>query len=105
MDIVLYRPGKSKTKFRLAISGAGRDNRRMAIQEKFAAKIESLLPRGKEKIAVALSGGSDSMALALLAADWAKSSGVRIVALTVDHGLRPESAAEALQVASWMKSR
>jgi len=42
-------------------------------------------------LAVALSGGGDSLALLLIAADWAKQAGRRLVVLTVDHGLRPES--------------
>jgi tRNA(Ile)-lysidine synthase len=46
-------------------------------------------------LAVALSGGADSMALALLADRWARRRRGRIVALTVDHGLRPGSRAEA----------
>jgi tRNA(Ile)-lysidine synthase len=50
------------------------------------------------KIAVAVSGGSDSMALLLLA----QQAGYQIVALTVDHQLRAESAIEAQQVAAWM---
>jgi tRNA(Ile)-lysidine synthase len=47
------------------------------------------------ELAVAVSGGRDSLALALLSHDWATVRGGRIVALIVDHGLRPESAAEA----------
>lgn len=50
--------------------------------------------------AVAVSGGSDSMALLHVANDWATSER-RIVALTVDHGLRADSADEARQVAIW----
>jgi tRNA(Ile)-lysidine synthase len=46
-------------------------------------------------VAAAVSGGRDSMALALLAHDWARSRGGKIVGLIVDHGLRAESAAEA----------
>src|SRR5271163_603629 len=56
-------------------------------------------------LAVAVSGGADSLALALLAADWARARGGRITALTVDHGLRPEAAAEAAQVADWLGAR
>lgn len=52
------------------------------------------LPAGK-KIAVATSGGADSMALMHLCA----AAGLPVVALTIDHGLRPESAAEAKMVA------
>lgn len=54
-------------------------------------------------IAVAVSGGGDSMALAILLADWAKEKGITLHALTVDHGLRPESAAEAKFVARSLK--
>lgn len=46
-------------------------------------------------LAVGVSGGRDSLALALLAREWAVARGGGIVGLTVDHGLRPESAAEA----------
>ena len=44
-------------------------------------------------IAVALSGGGDSRALALIAADWAQARGRRLAILTVDHGLNRDSAA------------
>jgi tRNA(Ile)-lysidine synthase len=55
--------------------------------------------------AVAVSGGPDSMALALLAADWAREQGITLTALTVDHGLRQESAHEARQVGQWLAAR
>ena len=42
-----------------------------------------------------MSGGRDSLALALLAHDWAAARKGRVLALIVDHGLRPESGAEA----------
>lgn len=46
-------------------------------------------------VAVAVSGGADSMALAILADRWARQHGGQIVVLTVDHGLRDGSRAEA----------
>ena len=52
--------------------------------------------------ALAVSGGPDSMALMYLAARWAALKGRErtcIAVLTADHGLRPESAAEAEFVA------
>jgi tRNA(Ile)-lysidine synthase len=57
------------------------------------------------RMAVAVSGGSDSMALALLAADWVARRRGAITALTVDHGLRPEAAAEARRVGRWLRAR
>jgi tRNA(Ile)-lysidine synthase len=58
---------------------------------------------GFSRVAVAVSGGSDSMALLRLVELWhTQPNGPReIYALTVDHGLRPESADEAQQVARW----
>lgn len=56
-------------------------------------------------LAVAVSGGLDSMALCLLTAAWAASRKARVVALTVDHALRAESALEALQVGCWLADR
>ncbi len=55
-----------------------------------------------EVIAAGVSGGADSLALVLRLNDWAKQNGRRIVALTVEHGLRDESAAEAQYVAKLM---
>ena len=43
-------------------------------------------------IALALSGGGDSMALLHLAQGWTRKRGRRLLALTVDHGLHPDSA-------------
>lgn len=56
-------------------------------------------------IAVAVSGGSDSMALCLLADRWARARGGRARAVTVDHGLRPQSAEEARLVGDWLAAR
>lgn len=56
-------------------------------------------------LAVAVSGGPDSLALALLAKHWTDRRRGSLTALTVDHGLRPESAAEARLVGRWLKAR
>ena len=53
-------------------------------------------------LCVALSGGGDSMALTLLTDDWCRRHGGTLNALTVDHGLRPGSGAEAIQIGDWL---
>ena len=58
-----------------------------------------------QHVAVGVSGGVDSLALCLLAHTWGQENGVKITALTVDHGLRKESAREAAQVKSWLTKR
>jgi tRNA(Ile)-lysidine synthase len=56
-------------------------------------------------IAIGVSGGPDSLALAILADRWARQRGGTAWGLIVDHGLRPESAAEAKVVAGWLAGR
>ncbi|SFJ71901.1 tRNA lysidine(34) synthetase TilS [Celeribacter neptunius] len=48
-----------------------------------------------DHLAVAVSGGGDSIALLHLMAEWAAEEKVRLEAVTVNHGLRPEAAQEA----------
>ena len=62
----------------------------------FAGLIEPLGPwPGTRHVAVAVSGGADSLCLATLAARWAASRGIAVTGLIVDHGLRTASAREA----------
>ncbi len=49
-------------------------------------------------VAVAVSGGADSMGAAVLVHDWANALSGRAIAVVVDHGLRPESSDEAALV-------
>ncbi len=63
-------------------------------------------PLGPEpRIAVAVSGGADSTALALLMQQWVATHFGNMVALIVDHGLRPESASEAALTQSRLLAR
>lgn len=67
-----------------------------ALVARFKVDLQKLTGGRPERLGVAVSGGPDSLALLLLAA--AAYPG-RVHSATVDHGLRPESAAEAQSVA------
>lgn len=67
------------------------------------AEFEESLGDATFPLAVAVSGGPDSLALLLLAHELAQQKGSYVMALTVDHNLRLESKKEALQVKKWAK--
>lgn len=67
-----------------------------ALVDRFRADLDALIEPGA-KLGLAVSGGPDSLAMLLLAA--AARPG-EVEAATVDHGLRPESRAEAEMVAT-----
>jgi tRNA(Ile)-lysidine synthase len=73
-----------------------------------AAESESLLTPllAYDSVALAVSGGSDSVAMMTLVAEWARSrpAAPRLAVLTVDHALRPEAADEALSVVAWAEA-
>ncbi|MDR0407292.1 MAG: tRNA lysidine(34) synthetase TilS [Holosporales bacterium] len=66
--------------------------------------VEHRMPLANTKIAVAVSGGSDSLALLLLAQAWSQRFGQKVIAFTVDHHLRKESTQEALSVQKYMQA-
>lgn len=94
--------GRSKVGFR----PVRRRARWQIVATAFAEALQRLAPfENKPKLAVAVSGGSDSLALALLAKAWASDRDGAVTALIVDHGLRSESASEARKVAGWLRAR
>lgn len=69
----------------------------------FAARMASF-GTAPARVAVAVSGGPHSLALALLVRDWARQVGSGLTALIAEHGLRAESAAEAHGVCHMLQS-
>ncbi|WP_297564908.1 tRNA lysidine(34) synthetase TilS [uncultured Arcanobacterium sp.] len=61
------------------------------------------LPIGSP-VLLAVSGGPDSLALAASACYAARERAIRLYSLTVDHGVRPESAAEAAAVCQQLQA-
>jgi tRNA(Ile)-lysidine synthase len=60
-------------------------------------------PAPPEMLAVAVSGGPDSMALCRVLSLWSAANGdIPVHAFTIDHGLRAESEHEARQVGQWL---
>jgi tRNA(Ile)-lysidine synthase len=66
----------------------------MQITQETFNTLMSELPVLDNRVAVAVSGGADSLSLCLLADEWARASGREIVALSIDHALRAQSAGE-----------
>ncbi|HJD55503.1 MAG TPA: tRNA lysidine(34) synthetase TilS [Rickettsia endosymbiont of Pyrocoelia pectoralis] len=65
------------------------------LYERFEHNINNLLGNfGLSKIAIAVSGGSDSVALLYLADIWAKKNNIELFVLSVDHNLREQSKQE-----------
>jgi tRNA(Ile)-lysidine synthase len=74
--------------------------------DEFAVAIERLAHfETRPFVAIAVSGGPDSLALTLLADRWARRRGGHIRALSVDHGLRPESGGEIELLRGWLAAR
>lgn len=61
------------------------------LSRRLDARLDNRLLHNDERpVAVALSGGGDSVALLAMVCDWARRSGRRVLALTVDHQLSPD---------------
>ena len=76
------------------------------LQSRFSDTLTAIVEKHEldfDRIAVAVSGGADSLALAFLLNRIARESATKITALTVNHHLRPEADAEAEYVAELMQ--
>jgi tRNA(Ile)-lysidine synthase len=74
-------------------------------QEMFDAQLDALTLPNHVPLAVAVSGGADSITLTLLMADWCTRHHHPFTALTVDHGFRSESTHEADTVHTMLTAR
>jgi tRNA(Ile)-lysidine synthase len=76
-----------------------------SVNGRFSQSLAALGHSPNQPAAVAVSGGGDSLALMYLMAEWtARHRSLPPAVLTVDHGLRPESAEESLKVKAWAES-
>lgn len=76
------------------------------VYQSFSKALDALGPfEPSPTIAVAVSGGVDSLALTFLAHQWVQEKGGQLVALHVDHRLRNTSTKEAEQVQAWLQAR
>ncbi|XVN42406.1 MAG: tRNA lysidine(34) synthetase TilS [Candidatus Rickettsia vulgarisii] len=64
------------------------------IYQQFQNNLYKLIDKNIKNIALAVSGGSDSITLLMLAHQWAKDNNVNLIVISVDHNLRPESKME-----------
>ena len=76
------------------------------IEKVFFKTMNSLGPYEKNPhLAVAVSGGCDSLCLAILAKKWVDMKGGRITALIVDHSLRKTSNQESKKTQNTLKKK
>ncbi|CAM6105966.1 unnamed protein product [Calypogeia fissa] len=96
------------------MGGEGEDSTWINADGKFAKQMRAAGVTSQHRIAIAVSGGADSMALCLLARRWKRRSSSLelgavgkcegLVGFVVDHGLRSGSAEEALCVQKWVSN-
>jgi tRNA(Ile)-lysidine synthase len=70
----------------------------------FFAKLDQWQKEFGSPMLIGLSGGGDSMALCRMASHWAKVTGATLHAASIDHGLRPNSAADSAQAIAWARA-
>lgn len=71
-----------------------------AVRRALASRVDE----GAAAVVLAVSGGADSLALGVCAVDVCARAGLPVLSVTVDHGLREGSGAEAAHVATLMRS-
>ncbi len=76
----------------------------LMIQDHFNAEFDKLLGKTRPTgVALAVSGGADSMAMLSLASVWSVETGIKLVVMNVDHNIRANSKLEQNYVAQFSK--
>ena len=78
----------------------------MTLTTFFATKTKELLPQTlPKKLAVAVSGGSDSLALTLLLKDFCTENKIELSAITINHKMREICDQEVIQLGEVLKNQ
>jgi tRNA(Ile)-lysidine synthase len=80
-------------------------NKSQNLEQRVFCELDVLKARFNNRFILALSGGGDSMALAVLAAKWGHDRGSAIHVVSVDHKLRAHSFEDSAQAIAWAKRR
>ena len=80
------------------------------LTKNFSTKLEAIFLENNakkfpKKIAVAVSGGADSLALTLMLDEFCRVKKIKIFALTVDHKMRRSSSQEALELQKILRAK
>lgn len=68
----------------------------------FEEQCDRLGLREASGVVASISGGPDSMAMALLLAEYCLKTSIPLLCVTIDHAMRPEAPAEALVTQTWL---
>lgn len=73
----------------------------------FTETLDNILPQDNlpKKLAVAISGGCDSLALTILLKEYCTNHNIELFAITVDHKMRVESSKEAKQLGEFLEAK
>jgi tRNA(Ile)-lysidine synthase len=77
------------------------------LDSKFKTKLNQIFTQEKlpKSIAVAVSGGSDSLSLTLLLKEFCEERNIKLQAITIDHKMRKNSSEEALELSKILKKQ
>lgn len=76
------------------------------LHQNFQTKLTEIFPKKLPKsLAVAVSGGSDSLALTLMLHEFCQARKIKLLAITIDHKMRQTSSNEALKLNKFLQKQ